>query len=99
MSDRQVSASHDARLDALFAAALELAAADRLDFVANACRAEPELRTELEELLRFAAAPSPALEPGALANGPLWLAVVADMVPDPPLAPGARVGPWRLERE
>ena len=101
MNDGQVLDPHHARLDALFAEALELPAGDRSEFVTKACREEPELRAELEELLRFADFPSPALEPGALANGPLWLALAADMAPEPepPLAPGARVGPWRLERE
>lgn len=88
-----------ARLDDWFAEALELDADERAVFVASARRAEPALGAELEELLRFAAAPSPELEPDALAGGPLWQALTAETLPEPLLAPGARVGPWRVERE
>jgi eukaryotic-like serine/threonine-protein kinase len=70
------------RIDAVFAQALELPAADRGAFLAAACGDDHELRREVEELLTadrrasgfLATSPEPAL-----------------------LAPGTRVGPYQLE--
>jgi eukaryotic-like serine/threonine-protein kinase len=98
---RPLNADADrARVDALFAAALDLPAAERTAFLAEACAAEAGLRAEVEELLRLAAAPGHG--PGAaalLAGGPRWRAHTIDLETDVATSVGVRVGPWRLDRE
>jgi serine/threonine-protein kinase len=56
------SADRRARIDDLFAAALELPAGERSAYLAAACDGRPELRAEVEELLGLAVDAGPGLD-------------------------------------
>lgn len=89
-----------ARVDALFSAALDLEPAERGAWLDAACASDGALRRDVEELLRLADEPLAAVDgeaPGLAAFRREALdAAGAD---EPSEAPGARVGPYRLERE
>jgi serine/threonine-protein kinase len=93
-----VTDAHRARLDSILAAALDRPPGERAACLDRLCAGDLALRAEVEELLRFADQPLAALDPEALAAGPLWSALARDLALDPPPAAGARVGPWRLGR-
>ncbi|HEV8631878.1 MAG TPA: serine/threonine-protein kinase, partial [Thermoanaerobaculia bacterium] len=57
------SADRLARIDALFAEALDRPAVDRTAYLAAACDGDPVLRAEVEELLALAVEGGPGLEP------------------------------------
>lgn len=89
-----------ARVDALFSAALDLEPAERAAWLDAACAGDGALRGELEELLRLADEPLPAVDgegPGLAAFR--REALDAAGVEETSEAPGARVGPYELERE
>ena len=84
-----------ARLDALFAEALDVPAPERDALLDRACAGEAALRADVEELLRLAALPDTGIGPAGLVEGPLLQALASEMeVPE-----GACIGPWRLVRE
>jgi eukaryotic-like serine/threonine-protein kinase len=87
-----------ARVDAVFAEALDLTGPQQAAYLDTACAAEPGLRAAVEELLRLAARADGVLSPGALAGGPLWQALAVALETESPEAP-TRIGPWRVERE
>jgi tetratricopeptide (TPR) repeat protein/predicted Ser/Thr protein kinase len=88
--------AYRARLDTVFAEALDLPPSERAPFLDRACGGDAALRADVDELLALAAKPSTDLEPGRLAEGPLLRALASDLE-----APevGARVGSWRVVRE
>ena len=91
-----VARAYRARLDTLFAEALERSVDERAPYLDRACAGDQGLRADVDELLRLSADPSPRLETGCLAGGPLLRALAHDLEsPDV----GARVGAWRLVRE
>src|SRR5438067_11219689 len=75
----------------LFHEARERTAAERDAFLARACADDPTLRREVESLL--------AQPPAGVIDAPVG-ALVAELVApsSPRLAPGAAVGPYRIER-
>ncbi len=81
------------RVDAIFAGALTLPAAERMEFVRRACASDEALRAEVAHLLEAAESADTLFEelaPGApSAAGP---------GPDETLEAGARIGAYRLER-
>jgi serine/threonine-protein kinase len=84
------------RADALFARALELEAGHRAEYLEDACPDDPELRAEVEELLRLAASETPALEPGSLRVDRLWGDLAGEAAEESEA--GRRLGPWRIVR-
>lgn len=83
------------QVEELFPDLLELPAHERDSFLASHCEGQPRLREELESLLAASDAPSVLDVPSVLtltgtANDPGENA--------PPLAPGTRLGQWRLVR-
>lgn len=89
-----------AHIDALFDAALALPSEARQSFLDSQCAGDAAYRSEVEELLRLATAPSPFLQPAALA--PAFLQAVlaqGDVPPRGGLSIGDRVGVWRVLRE
>ncbi|HJR58901.1 MAG TPA: tetratricopeptide repeat protein [Vicinamibacterales bacterium] len=93
--------SRRARVDALFDEALTLPIDRRSDFLERLSADDAWAATEVEELLRLVAEPGPSgFAPGAVAPG-LLQAILAlpDVPPTGGLAPGERVGIWRVLRE
>ncbi len=97
-----------ARIDALFALALEYEGEARAEFLANETADDPALLAELEQLLELTERPAPQLDPQALAGGALWQALAADLDRDGADRAAAAVnrdiagrivGAWRLLRE
>lgn len=89
-----------ARVDALFAAALEREAGHRPAFLRGACGDDGTLRAEVEELLRLADLPFPPVDDGAPALDELRReALDAVLSAAEPEAEGTRVGPYRLGPE
>src|SRR5690606_11282976 len=89
-----------ARIDALFDEALALPREARAAFLDVATKDEPALRAGIDELLRLADTPSPALEPGALQRDALWRQLQDEGEPDPSIDDAGReVGGWKLLRE
>jgi len=97
-----------ARVDALFAQALEHEGEARVRFLDHATADDPALRAKLERLLELAERPAPQLDPQALAGGALWQALAADLergdgdrdsASSAPDITGRIVGAWRLLRE
>src|SRR6476620_658971 len=82
------------KIEAVFHAALELPEPDRAAFLHAACAGDPDLLREVESLLRHNSGHTTAfratIEPVA---SNLLTTVEAD------LAPGAMLGPYRLERK
>jgi predicted negative regulator of RcsB-dependent stress response/predicted Ser/Thr protein kinase len=76
------------RLEDVFAEALALPASQRSAFVERACGDDAELRSDLDGLL-VAHESSGVLDVAPRAASP---------APQPSLASGARLGPWRIER-
>jgi len=92
------------RIDALFAQALDHEDAARAEFLDRVTEADPDLRSELESLLRLAFQPIPQLDANALSAGPLWRALAdeleAQAAPSATDAePGRHIGAWRLLQE
>ncbi|HEX6631199.1 MAG TPA: serine/threonine-protein kinase, partial [Gemmatimonadaceae bacterium] len=88
---------HDARLRTLFMAAVDLAAADRAAFLADACGDDDTLRGELEALLAaLDDARTDALLPPLFPEAALPDAPGPDTLDD--LAVGQPVGPYRIVR-
>ncbi|MGH9380733.1 MAG: tetratricopeptide repeat protein [Thermoanaerobaculia bacterium] len=88
-----------ARVDSLFAEALELPEAERAAFLARLAADEPWLGAVVEELLRLAAQPAPGLAPGALAGSPLWEDLAGPPQPRGTTSADLRIGAWRLVSE
>jgi tetratricopeptide (TPR) repeat protein len=93
------SAERFRRADAVFDAALDLAGDDRQAFVERACAGDPELRADVERLLRSHHRSDGFLStPAAHVAGPL-------MANAPPAGDGGlttlpdHIGPYRIERE
>ncbi len=86
----------EARIDGIFARALELEGDEREAYLVAACRGEAELRREVDGLLEAALATDPLLkEGGAFGEG------LISNLELPALAPGEgdSLGPYRLVRE
>jgi serine/threonine-protein kinase len=83
-----------AKLDAIFAATLDLEPGERPAFLDRSCGDDVELRHELDRLLRAAATPSGPLENRELLLGPLAVSSTAGSPPFPGI--GDRVGAYRL---
>ncbi len=81
------------RVRELFDRALELPAPERESFLAREAT-DPAIRAEVSSLLEHL-----EKEDGFLESPPPAPAAAFSAPPDPALAPGARVGPWRLVRE
>lgn len=94
-----MSESYLARVDALFDQALALEASDRSAFLDGQCAGQPDLRADVEELLRRAFQPAPGLEPGIAAHQLLLLALAGELPCDSELTVGQQVGAWRVVRE
>ncbi len=90
---------HRARVDALFAEALELPDAERAVFLRHATADDSSLRLEVDELLRLAAQPTPNLAPDALVGSSLWEDLAAPTLPEIATLAADRVGAWRLVSE
>ena len=94
-------------IDALFSRALALEPAARRDFVAARCGGDGELRAAVERLLAAAEQEETdaTLRPGGALDEGLWTALAGDVegragaAGREALAPGERVGPYRVEGE
>jgi serine/threonine-protein kinase len=84
------------RADALFDRAFDLDPGEQAAFLSAACPGEPDLRAEVEELLRLAADTSGALEPEALKESPLWQELNVEPEARSPEVPAGRIGRWRV---
>jgi eukaryotic-like serine/threonine-protein kinase len=85
------------RIEAILDTALDLRPGERAGWVREACADEPGLREEVEHLLRAHERAAGFLETSARDFAAPYL---ADLVMrTPPLAPGTRVGPYRVVRE
>jgi serine/threonine-protein kinase len=94
------NADRRSRVDQLLAELLDLPAEERPTRLESTCAGDPGLRAEVEELLRLAARPTPALEPDALPAGALWSELSGRFAGEgAAAAAGMRIGPWRLLRE
>jgi eukaryotic-like serine/threonine-protein kinase len=78
---KRVSAEQKRRVDALFEEALDLDSDARRALLDRACVDRPEIRAQVEELLRLAADPDEAFGPRALSSGPLWRELAAELGP------------------
>ena len=78
--------------ESIFAAAIKKAPAERVAFLDGVCAANPDLRANVESLLKAHEAAGGFLEPGLVAEA------TADM---PPIAerPGTMLGPYKLLQE
>ena len=85
-----------AHIHALFDSALDLPAGECAAFLDRASGGHPEIRREVEALLRLASEPDPATEGWFGASESLWTELAGDVDGDRADVPGARVGPWRL---
>jgi eukaryotic-like serine/threonine-protein kinase len=94
-----MSGARDTRADAVLRDALALDAPERSRYVEAACAGDADLRAEVEELLRLAFEPAPALEPGVLADGPLVRDALEAAAAASTLTPDETVGAWRVVRE
>ncbi|HEV8238540.1 MAG TPA: serine/threonine-protein kinase [Thermoanaerobaculia bacterium] len=86
----------DPRLPELFAAASEMASAERVAWLAELGRAEPALAREVRELLAASTAPGELLDRSPLPFGAVPAPAAA---PDVRPAVPVRVGPYRVLRE
>ncbi len=86
--------------DELLAELLDSPSGEREARLESASAGRPALRAEVEELVRLAGEPAAALEPGALAQGPLLAELPRHLTRSAPArVAGSRIGPWRLVRE
>jgi eukaryotic-like serine/threonine-protein kinase len=85
-----------AQIHALFDSALDLPAGERAAFLDRASGAHPEIRREVEALLRLASEPDLAANGWFGASESLWAELADDLDGDGADAAGTRIGPWRL---
>ncbi len=89
-----------ARIDALFARALECPATKRAAFLDSACAGDAALRGEVEELLRLAERPAADFDAAGIADGQLVRELLDELkAPTGSALVGRRIGPWRLIEE
>src|SRR5687767_8710273 len=77
------------RLSAIYYAARDQPADERNSFLDRACIGDPEMRAEIESLLRHDLPSLPAFT---------VLAAEPNLVSDRPVAPGTQIGIYRIER-
>jgi eukaryotic-like serine/threonine-protein kinase len=85
-----------AHIHALFDSALDLPAGERAAFLDHASAGHPEIRREVEALLRLASEPDRAEEDWFGASESLWAELADDRAGDGADVPAARIGAWRL---
>ncbi len=84
------------KIEAVFHAALDLPASDRPAFLATACAGDPDLLREVESLLRHNSGHTTAFR---AAIEPVASHLLTTVVVEADLAPGAMLGPYRLDRK
>jgi serine/threonine protein kinase/tetratricopeptide (TPR) repeat protein/class 3 adenylate cyclase len=86
-----------AAADAILREALDRPEHVRLDYVAEACASDSELRASVERLLAAAQQADDRLIPGGAVGGALWNDLAATLAADSTaIAPGARLGPYEV---
>jgi serine/threonine-protein kinase len=85
--------------DEILREALQLPAGEREAFVERACGADSTLAEAVLTLLRESDDADPYLASGGAFAGPLWEELAGEVERRQELAPGARVGPYRVVRE
>lgn len=94
------SAERWQRIDELFAEALDLPPAERLEYLAEMCGGDRELFTAVRDLLRREAAAERVIGESATAFAAHLLpSLQAEKDAEEPLPAGGRIGPYRLVRE
>ncbi|HKD08831.1 MAG TPA: protein kinase [Bryobacteraceae bacterium] len=76
------------QIEALYHSALEYSPHERAAFIADACKGDPDLINEVEDLVRRDESPGWSLH-----DSPVW---AAHDEPGAPLAAGARLGPYEI---
>jgi serine/threonine protein kinase/Tol biopolymer transport system component len=76
------------QIEAVYHSALEHSPHERAAFIANACKGDPDLRSEVEDLVRRDESPG-----WSLPDSPVW---ATRDEPGAPLAAGARLGPYEI---
>ncbi len=84
-----------ARVDELFDAALDRPASERSVWLDRVCGSDPELRVEVEALLRLTESDDALVDSGAL-QGPVWEDVARELESVDELSPGDRVGLYEI---
>jgi serine/threonine-protein kinase len=82
------------RIDAIFAEALELPAAERTAFVERGAAGDASLAAAVLRLLELAGDPGSGLAPGGALSGSVWNSLAAERTARP-----ERVGPYQLVEE
>ncbi len=84
-----------ARVDELFDAALDRPVSERSSWLQEVCGSDPELRVEVEGLLRLAERDDELVDSGAL-RGPIWEDVARELESLDELSPGDEVGLYEI---
>ncbi len=84
-----------ARVDELFDAALDRSVSERSSWLDEVCGSEPELRAEVEGLLRLAERDDALVDSGAL-QGPLWEDLARELESIDELSPGDDLGAYEI---
>ncbi|HEY7817074.1 MAG TPA: protein kinase, partial [Vicinamibacteria bacterium] len=84
-----------ARVDELFDAALDRPAQERSAWLGVVCASDPDLRVEVEALLKLAESDDALVDSGAL-KGPIWEDLARELASLEELSPGDRVGLYEI---
>ncbi|MGH9239565.1 MAG: protein kinase domain-containing protein [Vicinamibacterales bacterium] len=87
------------RIDELFSEALTVPPEERRSLLDARCAGNTGLRSAVDDLLRLAFQPAPALEPGSLVHSAFLRSALEASLAERELAPGQIVGAWRVVRE
>ncbi|HEV2847076.1 MAG TPA: serine/threonine-protein kinase [Thermoanaerobaculia bacterium] len=87
------------KADRLLDAALDLPAGERVSFLDQACKDDPELRALMGRLLASAEADSSRLASGGALRGPLWAEMEDELSGEGDRMAGTTVGRYRIVRE
>ena len=82
-------------MDELFDAALDRPAHERSAWLDEVCGSDPELRVEVEALLKLAERDDALVDSGAL-RGPIWEDLARELASLEELSPGERVGLYEI---
>jgi serine/threonine-protein kinase len=84
-----------ARVDELFDAALDRPVQERSAWLRDVCASDPDLRVEVEALLKLAESDDALVDSGAL-QGPIWEDLARELQSLEELSAGDRVGPYEI---
>jgi serine/threonine-protein kinase len=87
------------RVDEIFAASLEIPAGERDAYLDEVCEGDEALREAVSRLLGAAEESDPMLAPGRVQQGHLWQELTDRIEHEYGVCAGARIGPYRVDRE